>query len=310
MSGCRAVTLAVLAGILLHAGFVRVAQADPPTPAANREAGKHFSRGVTLYNEADYHAALVEFKRAYDIAPSATVLYNIGQTYYQLQNYAAALSTLDRYLAEAGPTAPHRSEVEATIDTLQSRVGKLSIITTVADCEIAVDDEVVGKTPIREPIPVSVGRRKLTASRDGRVVETRFVDVAAGDTVQVPLSLTETNFQGTTPEIKGPSTGERLVTAGKVSTVVLGVGALVATGLAYAASRDLKNTRGMFPVTAQDLDDKSKKVSLYATTADILALATLAVGGVTLVVSLSRSDTHEVHVAVSPTGVQLAGTFR
>jgi len=59
-----------------------------------REAGKHFQRGVTLYNETDYRAALVEFRRAYDLAPNAAVLYNIGETEYQLRDYASALITL------------------------------------------------------------------------------------------------------------------------------------------------------------------------------------------------------------------------
>ncbi|MCL2449171.1 MAG: tetratricopeptide repeat protein, partial [Polyangiaceae bacterium] len=37
---------------------------------ANREAAAHFTRGVTYYGEGDYPAALVEFDRAYAIAPT------------------------------------------------------------------------------------------------------------------------------------------------------------------------------------------------------------------------------------------------
>jgi uncharacterized membrane protein len=47
---------------------------------ATRDAGKHFQRGVSLYGEADYRAALIEFKRAYALAPNAAVLYHVGQT--------------------------------------------------------------------------------------------------------------------------------------------------------------------------------------------------------------------------------------
>src|SRR4051812_31637230 len=64
--------------------------------AAQKEAGTHFQRAVQLYSEADYRAALVEFKRAYELAPHVTVLYNLGQTHYQLQNYAEALNTFER----------------------------------------------------------------------------------------------------------------------------------------------------------------------------------------------------------------------
>jgi hypothetical protein len=168
---CRSVCLAVLICLTIPVS-VRTAHAQANASAV-AEAGKHFQRGVTMFSEADYRAALVEFRRAYELAPNATVLYNIGQTYYQLQNYAAALVALGRYLTESGASAPHRREVEQTIDTLQTRVGKVAISTTTPGCDITVDDELVGKTPLDEPVLVSIGRRKITALRDGRVAETR-----------------------------------------------------------------------------------------------------------------------------------------
>src|SRR4029077_6652980 len=132
------------------------AHADPPAPSSAaspvKEATTHFRRGVALYNEADYRGALIEFKRAYEIAPNASVLYNVGETYYQLQNYAAALAVFERYLTEAGTSAPHRREVEQTLETLRTRVGNVQISTNVPDCEITVDDDLVGKTPSGTPV--------------------------------------------------------------------------------------------------------------------------------------------------------------
>jgi hypothetical protein len=325
MIGSRSISSIALAGALAGAlactlaGMLAgptsgVAYADPQPGSSVKEAGKHFQRGVALYNEADYRAALVEFRRAYDIAPNAAVLYNIGQTYYQLQNYAAALSTLERYLNEAGATAPHRPEVEQTIGTLQARVGKVAISTNVADCEITIDDELVGKTPFQEPLLVSIGRRKVTAMREGRPAETRFVDVAAGDTVQLALSLTDPGGRlpvapGLSPAAR-ESDGTGLVTAGWVTTGVLGAGAITTGVLAYVASRQLKDLRDSFPTSHDDLASKASRVSTYSTIADILGIATVIAGGITLKLALSRSRSHEVHVAVVPNGIQLAGTFR
>jgi hypothetical protein len=51
-------------------------------------------------------------------------------------------------------------------------------------------------------------------------------------------------------------------------------------------------------------------VSNYSEAADILGILTVIAGGVTLKLALSRSHSHEVHVAVAPNGIQLAGTFR
>jgi len=319
MSGCRSrflIAMMSVTGVLLASGPVPVAHADAPTASSVKEAGRHFQRGVTLYNEADYRAALVEFRRAFEIAPNAAVLYNIGQTYYQLQNYAAALSTLQRYLSESGATAAHRPEVEQTIETLLARVGKVAVSTNVADCEITIDDELVGRTPLTEPLLVSIGRRKVTAMRQGRAPETRFVDVAAGDTVQLTMSLGEPSVAApatTTPAkpaAAATSGGNGLVTAGWVTTGVLGAGAVTFGVLAFLASRDLKDARDTFPVSHDDLATKSSRVSRYSTIADLAGLAAVVAGGLTLTFSLTHSESHEVHVAVAPNGVQLAGTFR
>src|SRR6476659_10093471 len=105
--------------------------------AVTREAGKHFQRGVDLYNDGDFRGALVEFKKAYATWPRANVLYDIGQTEYQLLDYASALKTMERYLAETGPNAAHRAEVESTVEILIGRVGSLALVldADAAGCE-------------------------------------------------------------------------------------------------------------------------------------------------------------------------------
>jgi hypothetical protein len=310
----RAVCFAVLVGLALPVGLTSVVRAEPPSAAAVADAGKHFQRGVTMYNEADYRAALVEFRRAYEIAPNAAVLYNIGQTYYQLQNYAAALVALGRYLTESGSGAAHRREVEATIDTLQTRVGKVAVSSNVPGCDITVDDELIGKTPLDEPVLVSIGRRKITALRDGRVTETRFVDVAAGDTVNVSLAAGDASHGQASPSApahhgvtKGTITGLWITTAA-LGAVTLGTGTV-----AFFASRDLKDAREhSYPIAANDLSSKSSKVKTFSLIADLAGVATLATAGVTLYLSMSRPKESETgtHVSLTPNGIQIAGTFR
>lgn len=297
------------------------ALADPPSasPAASaspvKEATKHFHRGVALYNEADYRGALIEFKRAYEIAPNASVLYNVGETYYQLQNYAAALSVLERYLNEAGSTAPHRREVEQTLETLRTRVGSVQITTNVADCEITVDDDLIGTTPLAAPVVVSVGRRKITAMHAGRAPETRFVEISAGDTAEVALSLTElgraaggvASGGGTAPS---PRSGTNWVTVGWVVTGGLAA-STVATGIwAYVASHQLQDARKKFPADGAELDSKASRARTLTLVADVVGAATVVAGALTIKLTLSRSPSHEVHVAVVPGGIQVAGAFR
>ena len=179
--------LALLLGLPFGAG---AANAAPDTEAAVREAAKHFQQGVTLYGEADYRSALVEFKRAMALAPSAITVYNIAETQFQLHDYAAALRSFDRYLSGAKPDDIHRPEVENNLRLLNARVGRLSVMTVPAGADVTVDDEMVGKTPFSDPLIVNVGRVRLFATLPGHVPVARLVDVAAEDNLTVTLELT------------------------------------------------------------------------------------------------------------------------
>jgi hypothetical protein len=314
------VIAAALLGLLaLGAPALRGSSIAHAQSAANKEASKHFQRGVTLYGEADYRAALVEFRKAYEIAPNATVLYNIGQTYYQLQNYAAALTTLERYLSEAGSSASHRSEVEQTLDTLQSRVGKISITANISPCEISVDDEHTARTPLREPLLVSIGRRKVTAACEGRPAESKFVDIAAGDTAPVQFSFAEASTAITSSRTPVDSGGKPANWAGRmwIATGVLGATALASGVYAFKLSRDLKSAREANPVLpenqaarAADLDQRSSDVTRYSLIADIVGVTALVAGGIALKLTLSKSKSEEVVLSIMPNGIQIAGSFR
>lgn len=302
--------VALIAGLaVMPTGFAgrHIAHADAPAPTPTKEASKHFNRGVALYNEADYRAALVEFRRAYEIAPNAVVLYNIGETQYQLQNYAQALTTLERYLAESGDKASHRSEVETTLDTLRARVGKIAITTNLPDSEVTIDDEAIGKSPFKEPVLVSIGRRKVTAMHTGRLAETRFVEVAAGDTVKLAFALGD----GGDAVARGPSDTRPIpwTRIGWITTGVLAVGSIATGVIAWRASSDLDDARHTFPADPASLHDKASRVSTFSTIADIAGAAAIVVGGVTLGLTLTKSSSHEVRVSLAPKGVVVGGVF-
>jgi len=79
----------------------RAAHAD----AKLDEAKQHLAAATQLYDENNFRGALVELQRAYELAPSYKILFNIGQVEMELQDYAAALQAYSRYLSdrEFGP---------------------------------------------------------------------------------------------------------------------------------------------------------------------------------------------------------------
>jgi tetratricopeptide (TPR) repeat protein len=100
------------------------ATAEPAEPAERAVARAHFDRGLALARERDYARALLEFQRAYEVSPHFSVLYNIARAELALNRRAQALTTLQRYLDEAGDRVepPRKAEVEALLVRLRSEL--------------------------------------------------------------------------------------------------------------------------------------------------------------------------------------------
>jgi hypothetical protein len=314
-------------GIALAAILAAPAAHADESATAAREAGKHFQRAVQLYNEADYRAALVEFKRAYAGSPNVSVLYNIGETQYQLQDYASALTSLERYLAESGPTDSRRTEVESTVETLRARVGHVNVVTIPAGADVTLDDQPLGRTPIDRPTLVSIGHRKLTATMAGRLAVTKYVDVATDDNLFVTLQLQDptpaaaSKGPGTVsltlpPDPPPPShTGAAWRVVGWTTTAVLAASAITFGVLAENASNNLVSARNSYPVSASTLSQDANVTSTYSILADSFAIAALVIGGITLtssIVSWSAGEPpkdHAARVVVGPGSARLDWTF-
>jgi hypothetical protein len=146
---------------------------------------------VKLYEEDDFRAALIEFKRAYELAPNWAVLYNVGQAHYQLREYPNALRALERYVQEGGEkiSPERRAQVDREIGELRGRVARVKAVSNVDGADVAMDDVPLGKTPTSEPLVVGEGRHRWTASKPGFVSTTKVVDIAGGDELTVVLDL-------------------------------------------------------------------------------------------------------------------------
>ena len=207
----------------------RPAPAPPPQAEDAARAGEHFARGVRLYQEDDFRAALIEFTRAYELAPNYAVLYNIGQAYYQLRDYPSALRTLERYSNEGGDklAADRRAQIDREIGELRGRVAHVTIATNVEGVDVSLDDAPLGKAPAGEALLVGDGRRKLTVSKPGYLPVTHVVDIAGGDTITVRFDLTPQqgpSLPSTPPEVQKSGSYAPAVVTGVVGVAGIAVG--------------------------------------------------------------------------------------
>jgi hypothetical protein len=300
----------LLCTLVLVAALPMTARADD-----NEKAGVHFTRGKDYFDEGNYPAALVEFRRAYELVPNWKVLYNIGQVQFQLQDYAGAKATLERYLEDGGDEIPpdRRAVVRADIEKLAERVAEVDISVNIDGATVMVDDVDVGTSPLSGPVAVSAGRRKITASMAGRPPVSKSIDVAGGDQVRVELALEtgDTPLPEPEPEVEDDEPS-RIPWAPWGVTAGFGVGALVCGLLALDAASDLDDAKAR-QTDKEELDSIHDRLVGLSVATDILLGATVITAGVSLYLTISAftSDDEDASVAVvlSPSSLSLRGSF-
>ncbi|HSQ65885.1 MAG TPA: tetratricopeptide repeat protein [Polyangiaceae bacterium] len=322
-----------LAAVFALAPSVAHAQNGAP----NDQARAHFTHGVDLFKEGDFRAALIEFQRAYEASPNYKVLYNLGQTSLELQDYASALRAFSGYLEQGGKDVPaaRRAQVEADLHKLESRVARVQVTVNVEGADVLVDDVPVAKSPLREPIIVSEGRRKITVAKAGLVPVSRVIDVAGGDRPTISLEVAEAKapnnnepapppappsaapVQNTpiaeppppAPVHAGPSTGFWI---GLSTTAALGVATGVLGGLALSAKSDFDAKVSQPGVTTQQVDDARNKTRNFALATDITGGVTVAMAITTVVLAFTtggKKESSHAHAIVGPGTLGIAGWF-
>ena len=195
----RGTTSVTSALVLVVLTATRPAAAEEASQDALAEAGARFDRGVQLYRERSFEAALAEFLRAHEVAPNFAVLYNIGQVYAQLGRNPDAVRTFERFLEEGGQRVRplQRAEVEAELQRLGRLVARIEVaVTGPASAVVLVDEIEVGRTPLVEPLLVDAGRHVVEARAPGFLPSRREVMVAGGAGVALELALDRAEAPG------------------------------------------------------------------------------------------------------------------
>lgn len=282
-------------GVVTLPPSIAAAQSGAKTAAAadpSIEASERFQRGVKLYKALDFAAALVEFKRAYELDPNYRVLYNLGQTSRELRDYAAALVAYERYLEEGGAQIQglRRKEVEKALEELRQRVGTVTFSIDVEGAEVFVDDVAIGVSPIQRALTVNVGQRIFSATKLGHAPARRAIEIAGRDSVEIKLELpnlaTETPTGETPPALQPPPPPrdppvDALVALGL--TGASGVAAAVLGGVTLSAQADLDDALGSFPGDPAAIEDAQGRTRSMAIATDVM-LGVTAAGAATTVV--------------------------
>lgn len=269
------------------------------------EASQRYQRGTELVKEENYRAALVEFRRSYELTKEYRVLYNIGQVCSFLQDYVCALTSFETYLNKGGTqiSDDRKAEVEAQVTKLKPRIGFLDVQTSVFGADVSVDDIPRGKTPLEKPIPLSAGQHKLTVVKEGKVPVTRTFEVAGGDNMPMKVDLMDSAGQQVIVRETGPREPPSKFTAlswiGIGTAGAMAVGAGITGVIALNASNDLKKTQYTGD-PSPDATSLQSRVKTMRTISDVLTGAAIVTLGVTLYLTLTRNVEAPPRATASP----------
>lgn len=179
-------------GVVLVAFFATPARAEDPPPAAVKdaraEARERFEKGVGLFEEGAWDAALAEFLESRRLFPTRVATNDAALCLRRLGRNDEALAMFEALLAEF-PTAPDRPAVERQIAQLRASVGSITIRSDDAGASVTVDDRARGAVPLAGPLRVSAGSHVVRVHKEGFLPHEARVEVAGGATVDLPLRL-------------------------------------------------------------------------------------------------------------------------
>jgi PEGA domain len=263
------------------------ARAEPPPADLTEQAKQLYLLGAEAFASQRNADAILYFRQAERLVPSAKLTYNIALAYDEMGDAGRALSAYRTFLVQE-PESVHRDEVQARIVKFELAlaalgVQQLSVTSEPAGALLRVGEELVGLTPWAGEL--TPGLHRIQLERSGFQPHAAEVAVSAQHASDVRVALVARPAPG------APEPGA-LARIQPLSWGLLGVGvAALAGGLGFELSRASSSARagrsgtGETAARAQGAADAKQMASLLLLGA---GGAFVVSGGVLLVLDLSR----------------------
>ena len=199
---CAALVLATAA-----AGPSANAQPPPTAGARNpddvKRAREAFLRGDRFYADQKWSDAEAAFLSAWSQNPTFDVASNLGLTQFKLGKFRDAAEHLAfalRHWPLIGPVA-RRQNAQEKLRAAKTHVATITVKVNVEHATVSVDGTTIGKAPLDLEIFVEPGRHTVEAKLDEHDAASQVVELAAGASSNVSLTLAKTVVAA--PVVKG-----------------------------------------------------------------------------------------------------------
>lgn len=188
--GARGIALLCVTLLALGALGTRAWAQDAAQVA---EARHFFEAGLKLYKQQLFQEALAQFLESNRILPREATQRNIGQTYRDLKDNAAAYDAFETLVAKYSDKMKPQAKADAqqALQELAVITGTVTVTIQEPDANVTVDGKDRGQTPLAKPIRLNFGPHTVTVAKAGFDTMTQPVDLEPGSnaaTIPGPLS--------------------------------------------------------------------------------------------------------------------------
>ncbi|WP_437614822.1 PEGA domain-containing protein [Sorangium sp. So ce834] len=222
----------------------------PLSETLTGEAKAEYEAARILFGDGDFRNAIIKFERAYELSRDPRLLWNIALCQKNLQRYARLLGTVEKLLQDAGPqlSEQDRKDAAALIEATKAYVSRLELRASEAGATVFVDGEEVGQTPLRAPVLLDVGTRKIRVTKKGFEAFEVAQQVPGGGVVTVAATLEKEVHEG------------RLIVAAPANAVISIDGRVVGRG---SYDGPVPSGGHSLRVTASDMVSHQSEVMIY-----------------------------------------------
>jgi hypothetical protein len=161
-------------------------KADPFTDMARQR----FQEGVKLFDAKKFEEARAAFLQAYALKKHPAVLLNLAQSELKSGHFVDAARHFSQYLQEnSALSQTDRKPAEQGLAEARLKTARIQIEVNVAGADVFVDDELVGKAPLRDVVDVGPGPHKVEARFAGYPNAAGQVSANVGQVVALALKL-------------------------------------------------------------------------------------------------------------------------
>ena len=187
----KAIFLSILFAVLFASASGHAAAKRAAKRATNPDANEAVRRGVELLAKKDYTGALASFREAREIEPTAMSAAQIAFVHIGMERWLEADNELSDVLAESGDpwVSAHQAQLKDSLAMVQKHIGSLRVRGVPEGAQVKFRGELLGLLPMRSPVQVIAGLGSVQVKMTGYKTSQRPVEVAAGETADIVISL-------------------------------------------------------------------------------------------------------------------------